>query len=305
MGTPLTRALRCLGIVAATASASAQDLEPRRWTHLPTGLNVVGAGYAYADGDLFLDPVLQVEDAEVEAHLLALTYARSFAFAGKSARVDVLVPYQETEWSGVLEGNPASTRRDGLGDPRVRFSINLIGAPPLAGKEYLDYRGEHPGTTTVGAALAISLPLGEYKEDRLLNLGTNRFSFRPQIGVLHTRGPWSFELTGSTFLFTDNTDFFDGNELQRDPVYAIQTHVVRTLGRGWWVSAGAGYGFGGETEVNGRNNDNHIGDFLSGVSFGFPITKNQGAKLAYIRNRTQQDVGADTDSLVLAWSMRF
>jgi hypothetical protein len=37
----------------------------------------------------------------------------------------------------------------------------------------------------------VQLPTGEYFDDRLINLGTNRFMFRPQIGVQHQRRNWT------------------------------------------------------------------------------------------------------------------
>ena len=52
---------------------AAQDLEPRRWTVFPAGLNVVGAGYARLEGDVSFDPVLQVEDATVSGQGLAVS----------------------------------------------------------------------------------------------------------------------------------------------------------------------------------------------------------------------------------------
>lgn len=300
------RLLLALGVAALTVEpARCQDLEPRRWTHLPVDLNVVGVGYGLSDVELFLDPVLQIEDARADMQTFIGSYVRTFEVAGRSARVDVLVPYSIGEWTGRLEGEPASTERSGLGDPRIRLSVNLTGAPPLKGEEYVAYRRANPVTTTFGAALAVTLPLGQYDPNRLINLGQNRFSIRPQLGVLHTRGPWSVELSGSIFFFTQNTEFFGDSVLQRDPVYGLQAHVVRSFGRGWWIAGGAGWGLGGETEVDGVNADNHIGDFLAGVSVGAPVARNQSVKIGYLRTETRELVGADADSLVLAWSVRF
>ena len=76
--------------------------------------------------------------------------------------------------------------RHGFDDPRLRLSVNFIGAPALKGKAYQAYRAAHPVNTVVGAALAVRLPLGEYKKDKLLNLGENRFVFRPQLGFVLT-----------------------------------------------------------------------------------------------------------------------
>ncbi len=78
----------------------------------------------------------------------------------------------------MLNGVPASTDRDGWADSVRRFAVNLFGAPPLAGQEFLDYR-KNVATceTIVGAGLVIQLPTGEYLEDKLINLGSNRYTF--------------------------------------------------------------------------------------------------------------------------------
>ena len=108
-------------------AAVAQDLEPRRWAHMPVGTNVGGITYAYAEGDLALDPVLQLENAEVETHQVLATYVRSFDFFGKTGRLDLIVPWATSRWEGRLSGAPVSTRRHGLADPWLRLSVNLRG----------------------------------------------------------------------------------------------------------------------------------------------------------------------------------
>jgi hypothetical protein len=260
-------------------------------------LTVVGAGYVATRGDVFFDPVLLVEDAEVEGHTLGASYVRSFNIAKKSARIDVTVPWQNLRWTGLLDGEPASVSRTGLADPWVRLSMILV-----------DKRSEEPGasSTVVGAALAVGLPLGEYLESKLLNLGGNRLVFRPQMGVVHTRGKWSYELTGSAFIYGENDDFLVDSTLKQDPLYAAQGHVVHFFDKpGWWVSIGAGYAWRGETKVDGVASDDSRRLFLSGLSFGMPIGSNQGLKVAYLRSRTKTDTGSDTDSLALSWSYRF
>jgi hypothetical protein len=102
------------------------------------------------------------------------------------------------------------------------LAINLYGAPPLEGKEFAAYRAKVDVETIVGMTLVVQLPTGDYTDDNLINLGTNRFTFRPQFGVMHNRGKWSMELTGAAWLYTDNNDFFDGNELEKDPFYTLR-----------------------------------------------------------------------------------
>jgi len=288
-----------------TGPALAQDIEPRRWTHLPVGMNVLGAGAIYTDGDIAFDPVLELEDVTAEVKTALVSYLHAFDLAGQSARFDVRLPYQDARWEGLLAGERASTERHGLADPRLRLSVNFIGAPALKGKQYQAYRAAHSVNTVVGAALSVRLPLGEYKKDKLLNLGENRFVFRPQLGFVHTWGHWSYELTGSVFLYTDNDDFFGNNKREQDPLYALQTHLVYSSPQRWWVSVGAAHDRGGESKINGENKDDERSDLLYGISVGLPIGSRSNVKLAYVANRTKEDVGKDADSVALGYSIWF
>ena len=108
--------LALLLLVASASVAGAQELEPRRWNHLPTGTNFHGAGYVYSEGDLSFDPVLQIEDATVDLHTLALKYIRTFEVLGFSSRVDVAGAYQDGTWKGRPADVPARVERNGWAD---------------------------------------------------------------------------------------------------------------------------------------------------------------------------------------------
>jgi hypothetical protein len=292
-------------LLSLTCPAPAQDIEPRRWTPLPVGMNVLGAGAVYTDGDIAFDPVLDIENANVEVKTVLASYLRAFDLAGQSARFDVRLPYQDARWEGLLAGEPAAVERHGFADPRLRLSVNFIGAPALKGKAYQAYRAAHPVNTVVGAALAVRLPLGEYKKDKLLNLGENRFVFRPQLGFVHTHGHWSYELTGSVFLYTDNDDFFGNNKREQDPLYALQTHITYVAPKHWWVSLGAAHDWGGESKINGERKDDERRDLLYGISAGLPVGSRSSVKIAYVGSRSSEDVGKDSDTLALGFSVRF
>ena len=245
----------------------AQELEPRRWSHLPTGTNFAGGGYAYTKGDISFDPVLRIENVEMEMHTWAVKYIRTFKLFQKSARIDFTQAYQEGRWTGLVDGVPSSIKRSGLSDSVLRFAINLYGAPPLEGKEFAAYRAKVDVETIFGTALVVQLPTGDYMDDKLINLGTNRFTFRPQLGVVHNRGKWSMELTGEVYLYTDNNDFFNGNKLEQDPYYTIQTHLVYNFRPGLWTAASAGYGYGGKSTVSGVEKNDRKGKPGLGVKF--------------------------------------
>ena len=289
-------------IVALPFLCLAQELEPRRWSHLPTGANFAGAGYVYTEADISFDPILRIEDGKMELHTWAVKYIRTFELFEKSARIGLAQAYQRGRWHGLVDGVPKSVRRGGLSDSVMRFAVNLYGAPPLKGKEFAEYRAKVHDETIIGTALEVQLPTGEYQDGKLINLGTNRYTFRPQFGVVHNRGKWSMELTGSVYLYTDNKDFFDGNKLESDPFYTLQTHLVYNFRPGLWASAGAGYGYGGEDSVNGENKGDTKENIGWVFSFGYPITPYFGVKVAYLGIRSQKSIGQDSDSIGVAFS---
>ena len=291
-------------IVAASSRCDAQRLEPRRWAHLPMGVSIAGGGYSYTNGDVFFDPVLRLENVEFDLHAAAFKYVRTFELFGKSARIDFLQGYADAKWTGLLDGVPDSTRFTGLTDTNLRFAMHFFGAPPLKGREFADYRAAMaPCETIVGAGLTIQLPTGGYEGPRLLNLGTNRFTFRPRVGVVHTRGNWSMELNATAWFFTDDDDFLGGSKLETDPHYALEGHLVYTFRPGVWLSAGLGYGFGSESTLDGVKLGDRRGNLAYGLSLGFPINREWGVNVSYIGVRAREPVGTDSDTVAVGISV--
>jgi len=301
IGCILHGSILCVAIGFAI-SAQALELTPRRWGHLPVDINFAGGGYAYTEGDIFLDPVLQAEDVTLEMHTWLTKYVRSFKLFDKSALLDVMQAYQEGRWSGLLEGEPASTERKGLRDPIVRLAVILYGAPPLKGKEFRDYQVKTDSKTRIGMSVSAELPLGDYQDDKLINLGSNRYTFRSQMGMVHETGNWSYELTGSAWLFTENDDFYNGNKLEQDPLYTIQTHIVHTHRPGVWTALGMGYSYGGESIINDIEKDNRQRYFGWVLSFGYSLSPKFAINFAYGNLETRESTGSDTETISVALS---
>ncbi len=292
-------------LLVVSKVSMAQDIEPRRWTNLPLGIKAAGVGYVYTFGDVAFDPLLEVEDATVTAHTAIASFVYPFRIGKKFARVDVLIPYSNALWEGILQGEAVRANRIGLVDPRVRLSYHILGPPALKPKELKEYFTKHPVYTTLGASLAISLPIGQYSADKLINLGLNQFFFRPQIGVSHNRGLWSVELDVSAYIYTKNVNFFNDGTKDQKPIFAAQGHLIKRFNSGMWASVSSGYGIGGASRINRLSKDDERSNLLSSASVGFPIGKRQNAKVAYIYSQTLADVGANTNSIVLAWAIIF
>ena len=182
-------------------------------------VNFASTGYAYTGADISFDPVFLIENGVMEMHSFPVQYIRTFELAGKTARIDWTQAYQHARWTGLLNGVAASTAREGWSDMVFRLAVDLVGAPPLKGKEFAKYREATDSETIVGVGLAVELPTGHYLEDRLFNLGSNRFTFRPQFGVVHNRGKLATEVTAATWVYTNNDEFFNGNLREESPLY--------------------------------------------------------------------------------------
>ena len=298
-------AVLLLVALALPGLAKAQDLEPRRWGHLPSGMTIVGVGYAYTDSFVYFSPFWKITDTSAEINSLGVNAIHTFDMAGKSARVSLLLPYISGRWEGNVDNEYEVVKRHGFADPRLRLSVNLYGAPALKGTEYAQYRAQHTTNTVVGASVAVSAPLGQYYEDELINISGNRWTIRPQIGVVHDRGPWAIELTGSVFLFSDNKNFIDNTRLEQKTMYAVQAHVIYDFKPGLWVSLSTAYGTGGRVYLEKQKTAFEVDNWLWAASFGAPIGKTQSIRLTWLSGRTQNDVGRDSDTLLLSWSMRW
>ena len=156
MASTLLFVLRSLAIpvlmLCWAGQSFAQDLEPRRWAQMPTGLNFAGIGIGHIEGDILFDPVLLVEEATFDMEAVGLVYVRSFGVFGKSARVDFSLPYRAGRWEGTVNDEFVHFRRRGLADPRIRFSMLLYGGPAETPAEFSK---SEKSNTVVGSAVAV------------------------------------------------------------------------------------------------------------------------------------------------------
>lgn len=284
-------------------SLAAQDLEPRRWTHFPVGTNTLGVGYAGQNANIYFNPAIGITDGSANINAWLARYSYSFNWSGMTARLDGILPYMSGTWRGIVGGEPGLRSIRAVGDPWLRLSVNFYGSPALERPEFLDFATKNTVRTTVGASLAVSLPLGGYDAEELINVGRNRYAVRPQMGVLHQRGPWSFELTGSIYMFSDNKDFVESITLSQAPIYALQAHVTRNFKSDIWLGAGLAYANGGRIKLDGIQTSYDVDNVLLNLVGNYKITRTQSVMVAWQQGRTQNDVGSDYDSWLLSWAV--
>ncbi len=285
---------------ALGATLRAQDLEPRAYSNSPTGLNFVIAGYGYAKGTVLTDPSLPLDNVSNNSHVAVFAYATTLNVLGKSAKFDLIVPYVSLAAKGLVLGAPVQRFVTGFGDPAFRFSMNFIGAPALTAAEFKKYKQNF----ILGASLRVTAPLGQYDSDKLVNIGTNRWSLKPEIGFSKAIGRWTLELTPAITFYTENGDFFGGQTRQVAPLYSVQGGVSYTFAPGGWLAVNAGYFAGGRTTVDAVRNDDEQEGTRFGATLAIPINRYYSLKLYGITGYNAHREH-DFEAVGIAWQIRW
>ena len=294
------RLLVVFALPAWVAPVRAQDIEPRSYSNAPVGVSFLIAGYVYTNGGLAFDSSLPIEDVHLSTSNAVLAYARVLDLWGKSAKVDVVLPYTDLYGSAEYAGSPIERKIDGFGSPSFRLSVNLYGAPALGLKDFAGYEQD----VIIGASLRVTAPVGQYDEDRVVNISSNRWSFKPELGVSKAVGPWTFEGTAAAILFTDNTDFFGATTRSQNPVYAFQGNAIYSFTSGIWAAAGATYFVGGRTTIGGVLSNDLQQNWRVGALLAFPVNAQNSVKV-YASSGISARTGNDFDAAGIAWQYRW
>ena len=294
------RAAALLVMALLAAAAIAQELEPRAYSSAPVGTNFALATYTHFSGRVLLDPSLPVDNVDADIDVYTVGYARFFGLAGRSASFAVVLPYVEADLRGDVMDAPAEVHRAGWGDLRLRGAINLFGHPALSPQEF----AKRPDALAAGASLSVVAPTGQYESSRFVNIGNNRWAFKPELGVSWPLGDWFTEASAGAWLFTDNDDFQGGKRRSQEPIYVYQLHAGYNFRRGLWLAANYGYYIGGRTAVNGVENDDAQKNSRIGLVLSLPVASGWSGKLAWSKG-TVVRAGGDYRIASLALQYRW
>jgi len=287
-------------LLLVASAPHAQELEPRLYANAPVGLNFAIAGYSYTTGGVAADQSIPLDNAKIDVSSAVLAYAHSFAAWGRSAKFDAIGSYSSLSGRADVAGQTQTRDVSGWNDPRLRFSINLHGAPALTLRDIRSYRQR----LIVGASLTAWVPVGQYDEQRLVNIGTHRWSLKPELGMSQAVGPWIVELIGAAQFYEDNDDFFGNRTREQAPVYSVQGGGIRLFSSGAWLALFATYYSGGRTTVDGSRGSDFKDNSRIGVTFTLPVNRNNSVKL-YANTGVSTRTGSDFDALGIAWQYRW
>jgi len=286
-------------VLLAAHSVSAQELEPGAYWPLPAGLNIATVVNSSNWGDVAFDPAAPIDQASARINTTALAFTRALSIAGRSTNLGIIVPVIAGHVEGLYFGEPAEVGRFGQGDPRFRLAMNLYGAPSMTPQGFAAYRLK----TIVGAAITVAPPLGQYDSAKLINLGTHRWSFKPEIGLSRAYGRWVVEMMAGVWIFTTNTDFFGGRTREQDPIVATQVHVTYRFARSraMWLAGDANYFTGGRTTIGGKQNLDLQRNSRIGATFSSAINRHQAIRMSVSRG-AYTTIGADFTSIAVGYN---
>src|SRR5262245_22668126 len=271
-----------LSVCWAASDCRAQEIEPRAYSPSPSGVNFLIAVAGHSEGGVLTDPSLPVTDIEAKIDALGFGYGRTFGIAGHSANGALALPYIFIDASGNIGENRASVSREGIGDAKLRLAMNLIGGPVMTPKEFM----QREPRTTLGVSLSVSMPTGEYDGSKLVNIGTNRWAVKTELGLTHPINKWLLEVYAGAWFFEDNDEFFGGQLREQDPLASIQAHVSYTFNPRLWVALNTTYYEGGQTTVNHVDKHDRQSNSRAGLTFSMPVGKKYSLKFNWSRGAT-------------------
>lgn len=290
-------AIYALLLTGFADSSAGQELQPRAYLPAPIGLNYFGISYANNRGGLLVDPGLAVEDVNFNAQTSTLAFGQTLGLAGRTVQILACVPYVVAKGESSLDGAQIRTRYSGLGDVTLRYAMNIYGAPAMGLKEFRSYRQK----TIVGASITVAAPTGQYDKNRSVNLGLNRWAFKPEIGVSRAVGKYTIEGAAGVWLYNANSSYLGDSVRRQVPLGSVQFHVERSLPRRMWAAVDWTLYTGGRTQIDGKDNADYQGNTRLGYTWGWNLHPRHAIKVVYFRNVITR-VGSDLRSIGISYN---
>ena len=290
------------------ASAHAQGDGPRVYQIVPDGTRVVSVYGLFTRGNQSADPGLVVEAGSVAVDVAVVQYVHPVTLGNRVGGAFVVLPLGEVTGTLPILGRELSGSSSWIGDMQLGWVQNVVGPPPLTGK---DYATRKPGFT-FGVLGKLLTPTGAYSPDKVINLGGNRWAF--QLGTPIT---WylgrsfvdpkltTFELLPTVTFYTANGDPKGADSIEQRPIFRLEGHVTRNLTQALWVSFDATSVYGGETATDGVDDDNYQRALMLGGTANLTLSRSVSVKVTYGEVVRRNDGGPDGQMLRVSGTLVF
>lgn len=201
---------------------------------------------------------------------------------------NILQPFGDVMVDGAAVGNN-NLSASGLGDTIVAMSLTRKQTP----------------LTCFGLSLYVTTPTGGYDKGDSLNIGSNRWAFRPKLSFSRKLGDSPFSVEGYGYLefYTKNNEYTSQSLTQeKDPVFEGDVHLVYDMDKTKYISLTYFYTAGGETEVEGIGQDDEKADHSVQFTFASFLTPKLHLLLKYkVPVKVENGTNGQTVGLRLAY----
>lgn len=288
----------------AAHACQAQDLAPRAYLITPIHSNAITLTYSLFDGSLLFEGTVPITGATARVHVAILNYSHSLNFLGRTASFTVSLPYGVGNFRGTVVGAETLAYRSGLLPATFRFSVNLIGGPAMNVPEFMKWRQR----SILGISIRLVPQAGQYDPTKLINLGSNRWAFKPELGYSQRWGHWTLDAYAGAWFYTTNPEFFSQNQFSpgintqaQRPIGSFEGHLSYDFKPRLWMSLDGNYWFGGATSINGVLNAATLQrNSRVGGTASIPISRHQSIKFSY-SNGAYIRYGGNFQNVSLAW----
>ena len=251
----------CFALAVLHTCACAQFTDPRNYQNTPVGINQLELAYAYVHSNTSIDTSFIVSGAKFNLNQGLIDYTRYFALLHRLAWAEATIPIANL--SGSITGTDITGSTTGTGDSAYSAGLLLKGGPALTPKQFANAET----TTSIGLSLSTTAPTGQYDHNKLLNLGSDRWSFKPELAISMPFGPdqrWVFDAYANTYLYTNNDRYRGLEVLRQRALLGLEGHISYTFNNTIWASLDTRYSFLGATNVSGVNQNNSQQNFIVG-----------------------------------------
>ena len=248
--------------------ACAQFANPRAYDNTPVGTNQLELRYEYVHANASIDSALIVPGANLRLDQGTIDYTRYLGLLHRLMWVEATLPVAGL--SGSITGINIQSSTIGAGDSSYQLAMLLKGGPALTVAQFESYKP----TTSLGVSLSITAPTGLYHSDKILNLGSQRWSFKPELALTHPFGPeqkWEFDAYANISFYTDNASYRAGQILGQQPLPGLEGHISYSFNDSIWVSLDTRYSFHGTTLLNGVTQNNAQQNFILGSEMNISL----------------------------------
>jgi len=276
----MNKPLLCACFVLSLLShlARAQFTDPRTYNNTPVGINQLELGYAHVHANASIDTSLIITGAKVDLNQGIIDYTRYFSLLRRLTWVEAGVPVAGL--GGSVVGTNIQRAIVGTGDSSYAMGILLKGGPALSLEEFEKFKP----TTTLGVSFTITAPTGSYNANKILNLGSDRWSFKPEVALSHPLGPekkWEVEAYGNIYFYTDNTSYHGREVLRQQALPGVEGHVSYSFTDRLWTSLDTRYSFRGSTVVNEVDQNNPQRNFVLGSEMNITLNARNSLALEF------------------------